>query len=189
MPSAAAIRSAVARLSPVSITGRMPRSLERCDRVASRSRAARRRSRSAPAARPSMRDVHDRPALARRAPRDGRPRPSSAMCSRSSRRALPIASRLALDRGERPVARHGLETTRLAADRARVASAALTIASASGCSLSRSSAAASRSSVVLVDAVGGHDRDDLGLAAGQRARSCRGRRCRAWRPARARSHS
>ena len=51
----------------------------------------------------------------------------------------------------------------------RCVGAALTIASASGCSLSPSAAATRRSTSSSPNAVGGHDCDDLGLAARQRA--------------------
>ena len=77
---------------------------------------------------------------------------------------MPTASRWPVDGRERAVAGDRLERLGARAARARAPAAALTIASASGCSLSRSTARDEPQELVLVDAVGGRDRDDLGLA-------------------------
>ena len=143
MPSSAATRSAVARLSPESMTGRTPSSLS----AAIASAAV---SRGASAIGDDGRglavdgDLHARAALAGElVGARGEAVAGDALALQQARVA--DGEPAAVDGGEQPVAGHGLEGlgARDAAGRARLA--ALTIASASGCSLSPSAAATRRS--------------------------------------------
>ena len=187
MPSSAAIRSAVCRLSPVSMTGRMSCSLERLDRVVGGRLAAHRRSRSTPTARPSIATCTTvRPCPPARA--RGVVRPSSSMPSRSSRRPLPIASRLPSTVARAPWPgtasnRSGFtrrESSLLGCGHDRVGEWVLALAFRCGDEPQH---------LVLGDAVGGCDRDDFRFAAGERAGLVQAPPCRASRSARARSRS
>ncbi len=120
MPSSAAIRSAVARLSPVSMTGRMPSSLQRRDGGARRSRAARRRSRSArPRARRRATWTTVRPSPASSSARAGEPVELDALAleqarvADASRRPSTVASAPWPGHGLEALGRGGVEAARL----------------------------------------------------------------------------
>ena len=161
-------RSAVARLSPVSMTGRTPSSFSAATAAAAVSRGAsaiaisaggaavdaRRGRRCGPRRRARRRARRGRRARCPRGRAGARCRPRAACPSTVASAPWPGTASNAV--GARRLER-------------RARSAALTIASASGCSLSRSSAGDQAQHLVLVDAVGGRDRDDLGLAARERA--------------------
>ena len=94
--------------------------------------------------------------------------PSRATPSRSSRRALPTARRWPSTVASSPWPGTASKVSARGICRPRL-DAALTIACASGCSLSPSAAATRRSTSLSLEAVGGRDGDDLGLAARERA--------------------
>ena len=75
----------------------------------------------------------------------------------------------AVDRAGDALAGVRLEVARLGGSAMPRSSAPATIAAASGCSLPRSSAGGEPQHLGFLDAVGGHDRDQLRLALGQRA--------------------
>ncbi len=146
MPSRRATACAVVRLSPVSMTTRMPSARSAVERA--RRRRLDRVGDGDDAGRLAVDADEDRGRAVARAARRLRRR-ARAVSTPCSARKLRIAERdaLALDGAERALAGGRVEVARRRRVRCPRCSAAATMAAASGCSLARSTLAASRSSV------------------------------------------
>ena len=166
MPSSAATRSAVARLSPESMTGRTPSSRSAPMASAAVSRGASAMAMTA-AALPSMATCTlVRPWPASSSERAARPSRRDAFALQQA--GVADGEAVAVDGGEQSVARDGLEglgARHLQAALGRglddgLGQRVLAVALGGGDEAQH---------LVLVDAVGGRDLDDLGLAARERA--------------------
>ena len=179
MPSCRATASAVVRLSPVSMTMRMPSALQRLraprgvvglDRIGDGDDAGQ----------PAVdRDEHRRSRRrARSSSASASSAPASTPSSSSSARVAERDARAARPCRVTPLPVGESKLVGLGQRRARARAAAATIAAASGCSLPRSTLAASRSSSASSKPSARHDRDDASACPRSACRSCRRPACR-----------
>ena len=168
MPRRRATACAVVRLSPVSMTMRMPSAasaLSAAGVVALIGSAMA----MTPASLPSTADEDRGGAVARAGARLRASSAAVSMPSSARNLALPSATRLPSTVPIDALAGRRVEARAPAPASMLRSAAAATIAAASGCSLARSTLAASRSTCVSSKPGAGDDRHDLRLAFGQRA--------------------
>ena len=177
MPSRRATACAVVRLSPVSMTTRMPSaaSAASASGVVALTGSA---MAMTPAALPSTADEDRGGAVAAQALGLSVERRWSSMLSSARNLALPSATRSPLDHADHALAGRRIEAAHRRQARCLRSAAASTIAAASGCSLARSTLAASRSTSSSSKPAAPGRRPRPSACLRSACRSCRSPACR-----------